>query len=254
VTIASFRFYAELNNFLGPHQRQRRFDHPCARDASVKHMIEALGVPHTEVGMILVNGSAVGFGHRLGDGDAVSVYPAFSRCDVGTGSLLRSPPSGGCRFVADAHLGLLARQLRMLGFDALYRNDYRDAEVAEISAAEDRIVLTRDRDLLIRKEIVHGCYLHATACPGQVTEVLVRYRLARAARVFTRCLDCNGVLHGVPKAAVAHRVPAASRQVYERFYECTGCAKVYWEGSHVQRMRQQVQRLLGAARLQEDEP
>ncbi len=243
---AHFRFYAELNAFLAPWQRQRSFSHPCSRDASVKHMIEALGVPHTEVELILVDGTAVDFTHRLRGGEHVSVYPAFAAFDLASPVPLRPRVAGVPRFVADAHLGQLAKQLRMLGFDVLYRNDFRDAEMARIAAAEGRVVLTRDRDLLIRKEIVHGCYLHARSSGAQLSEVLARFRLLGSVRAFSRCLNCNGALRVVAKSEVEQRVPPHSRKFYERFYECQDCARVYWDGSHVARMRLRVAQMLRA--------
>jgi uncharacterized protein len=211
-------------------------------------MIEALGVPHTEVEVICVDGASVDFSHRLRDGERVSVYPAFSSIDVTPLLRLRPPPAEPGCFIADAHLGQLAKGLRMLGFNVLYRNDYSDAEVARTAAEEDRIVLTRDRDLLIRKEIVRGCYLHALDIDGQMAEVIGRYRLAPFVRAFSRCLTCNGELRAVDKQEVEHRVPHHSRQFYERFYECVGCAQVYWEGSHVARMRLRVEEMLRNAR------
>jgi len=247
VVTAQFRFYAELNNFLSPPLRQRSFSRPCSRDASVKHMVEALGVPHTEVELLVVNGESVDFSYRLCDGDRVSVYPAFGMIDISHAVRLRPPLQGSKRFIADAHLGQLAKHLRMLGFDALYRNDFSDAEVAHIAATEDRIVLTRDRDLLIRKEIVRGCYLHAVAGDAQLVEVVSRFKLAQSARAFSRCLTCNGTLRVVAKSDIAHRVPHHSRNSYERFYECQGCAQVYWEGSHVTRMRARMAQVLEAA-------
>lgn len=211
-------------------------------------MIEALGVPHTEVDLILVDGASVDFSHRLREGERISVYPAFHNIDVTPLARLRPTPSGIDRFIADAHLGQLARNLRMLGFDVLYRNDYSDAEVARIAAEEGRIVLTRDRDLLIRKEIVRGCYLHSVACDAQMAEVLSRFRLAATVNAFSRCLNCNGLLQSVSKSDVQERVPDHSRKAFDRFYECQGCAQVYWEGSHVARMRQRVARMLGEER------
>ena len=241
---ARFRFYAELNNFLPPAQRWRSVLHACSREATVKHMIEALGVPHTEADLILVNGEPVGFSYRLLDGDAVSVYPAFRALDAPS-SMLRPPLAPPIRFVADAHLGQLARNLRMLGFDVLYRNDYPDAEVARIAATEERVVLTRDRDLLIRREIRYGCYLHSLLADEQAVEVLARFRLADAAQAFSRCLSCNGLLRQVERECVEHRIPVHSREHYDIFYECESCAQVYWEGSHVERMRLRVARMLG---------
>lgn len=247
VTTVQFRFYAELNDFLAPWQRLKIFSQICSRDASVKHMIEALGVPHTEVELILVDGLSVDFSHRLADGEFVSVYPAFNTIDVSPLICLRPPHKRPARFIADAHLGQLARNLRMLGFDVLYRNDYSDAEVARIAAGEERVVLTRDRDLLIRKEIVHGCYLHSVGCEEQLAEVLTRFELASSAQAFSRCLNCNGLLQAVAKRDVEHRVPLHSRMVYDRFYECQGCLQLYWEGSHVARMRQRVEKMLGTS-------
>ncbi|HEV2609051.1 MAG TPA: DUF5615 family PIN-like protein, partial [Noviherbaspirillum sp.] len=150
---AEFRFYAELNQFLAPACRQRSCIRTFPQGATVKHMIEALGVPHTEVELILVNGDPVDFSYRLADRDRVSVYPCFSNVDVAPLARLRAPNEEAPRFIADAHLGQLAKSLRMLGFDVLYRNDFGDLEVAAIAAEENRIVLTRDRDLLIRKDI-----------------------------------------------------------------------------------------------------
>ena len=254
MTVAHFRFYAELNNFLAPVHRHQTFSHPCSRDATVKHMIEALGVPHTEVDLICVDGEAVDFSRRLQDGERVSVYPAFSSIDMTPMLRLRPDPPVPGRFIADAHLGQLAKSLRMLGFDVLYRNDYSDAEVARIAAGEERIVLTRDRDLLIRKEIVLGCYLHALDTEAQMAEVIVRFRLAPHARAFSRCLTCNGELRAVPKQEVAHRVPQHSRQFYEHFFECAACAHVYWEGSHVARMRVWVAQMLRNASVSGSPP
>ena len=123
---ATFRFYAGLNDFLPPARRQRAFEAVCAPDASVKHMIEVLGVPHTEVALIVIDGEPTSFAHRLQDGDRVAVYPRFAVLDTAGLPLLRDAPPVPLRFVADAHLGALARLLRMAGFDTLYRNDYTD--------------------------------------------------------------------------------------------------------------------------------
>ncbi|MEN3365261.1 MAG: uncharacterized protein V7606_2535 [Burkholderiales bacterium] len=243
----TFRFYAELNRFLAPCYRQQDFSYPLSRDATVKHMIEALGVPHTEIELILVNGESVDFAYRLRQDERVSVYPYFGTLDITPLTRLRSKREHNRTFIADAHLGQLAKHLRMLGFDVLYRNDYSDAEVVRIAVEEERIVLTRDRDLLIRKEIERGCYVHAISLNEQVGEVVTRFRLTGNARAFSRCLSCNGMLRLVEKSMVADRVPQHSRQFYDRFFECDACARVYWEGSHVTRMRQRIAGMLGLA-------
>jgi uncharacterized protein with PIN domain len=241
---AEFRFYAELNRFLAPSCRQRSVLRQCAHDASVKHMIEAMGVPHTEVELILVDGASVDFSHRLRDGEHVSVYPAFTGIDLPPSRILRPPLRLPVRFVADAHLGRLAKYLRMLGFDVLYRNDFHDADLVRLAVDEERVVLTRDRDLLIRREIRHGCYLHALESERQLLDVVHRFRLSDAIRPFSRCLDCNGLLRAIAKEESVHRVPEQSWHAHERFWECEDCAHVYWEGSHVARMRAKLAALL----------
>ncbi len=158
---AHFRFYAGLNDFLPPQRRGRDFTCVCARAATVKHMLEALGAPHTEVAIVLINGESCGFDRLLRDGDRIAAYPAFMRFDVRQLQRLPGMPSGPPRFVADAHLGGLARMLRMAGFDTLYDYQFDDPEIAAIAAREQRIVLTRDRDLLKRRNVEHGCYVHA---------------------------------------------------------------------------------------------
>ncbi len=247
-TNASFRFYAELNYFIAPHRRQRRFDCACARDASVKHMIEALGVPHTEVALILVNDAPVDFSWRLREHDRVSVYPHFLTLAVDGAPFAMLQPPGLPAFVADAHLGRLARDLRMLGFDALYRNDFTDDDIVRIAMRDGRIVLTRDRDLLMRKGIALGCYVYATESEAQLRDVMARYRLGGMARPLSRCLNCNGLLQDVPRHAVERQVPARSGACLNDFRRCAACGQVYWEGSHVARMRRRIASLLEAMR------
>jgi uncharacterized protein with PIN domain len=221
---ATFRFHDELNDFLPRERRERAFASDCARAATIKHMIEALGVPHTEVGRLLVNGEAASFERLLEEGDTVVAHP--QRADT---------TSPRC-FVADAHLGALARLLRMAGFDTLYDNGYRDEEIVAIANREGRTVLTRDRELLKRREVEHGCYLHAIAPQAQLRELSGRLALAPRARPFTRCLHCNLPLRPVAKAEVFERLPESVRLTHDEFTTCDACARVFWKGSHHTRM------------------
>jgi uncharacterized protein with PIN domain len=241
---ATFRFYEELNDFLAPERRGREFSCRCARAATVKHMIEALGVPHTEVELVLVNGESVAFDRLLGEGDRVAVYPKFETFDVTPLLRVRERALRETRFVADAHLGGLAHLLRMTGFDTLYDNHYRDEEIASIAAAQGRIVLTRDRELLKRRDVTHGCYVRALRRELQLREVFDRLDLAGSARPFTRCLVCNAPLHAVSMAQVESLLPPGVRERHERFAACEGCARVFWEGTHWRRMRAMVDALL----------
>ncbi len=234
---ATFRFYEELNDFLAPERRRREFTVPCARAATTKHMIEALGIPHTEVELILLNGASVGFGTILREGDRVAVYPKFEALDITPLLRVRDQPLRDTRFVADTHLGSLARLLRMMGFDTLYDNGFADDEIERIAAAQARIVLTRDRDLLKRRSITHGCYVHALRPQQQFREVFERLQLARSARPFTLCPGCNAALHVVAKAQVEHSLPRGVLDLYDRFSICEVCARVYWEGEHWERIQ-----------------
>ncbi len=229
---ATFRFYEELNDFLAPDRRKREFTLPCARAATAKHMIEALGVPHTEVELILVNGASVGFAHVLQDGDRVAVYPTFEALDITPLLRVRPEPLRVTRFIADAHLGGLARLLRLAGFDTLYDNGYDDAEIVAIAAREARIILSRDIELLKRREVTHGCYVRAIKAEAQFREIITRLDLRRAMQPFTLCLSCNAPLHPVDKSEVLARLPPRVRDTQERFSTCDVCGRVFWEGSH----------------------
>jgi hypothetical protein len=234
---ATFRFYEELNDFLAPEHRRRDFDSVCARAATTKHMIEALGVPHTEVELILVNGESVGFDRLIENGDRVAVYPKCEALDITPLLRVREHPLRVTHFIADAHLGGLARLLRMAGFDTLYDNNFLDSDIAAIAARENRIVLTRDRELLKRREITHGCYLHALKSNEQLREIIDRLDLARSARPFTLCLHCNLPLHAIDKSAVRQLVPQGVFERYEHFTICDNCRRVFWAGSHWKRMQ-----------------
>lgn len=234
---ATFRFYEELNDFLTPERRKREFSVPCAQAATVKHMIEALGVPHTEVEVILVNGESVGFDRLLRDDDRVAVYPRFEALDVTPLLRVRAQPLRETRFVADCHLGGLARLLRMAGFDTLFRNDFADPELAAISIGEQRILLTRDRELLKLRGITHGCYVHALKPVRQFQEIVQRLDLQGRFRPFSRCLECNAPLRPIDKPLIADRLPPSVREHQQHFLTCDHCRRIYWQGTHWQRMR-----------------
>ena len=231
---ATFRFHGELNAFLARAQRECAFAHAFARDATVKHAVEALGVPHTEIGRLCVNGAPAALDRPLGDGDRVDIHPERAR--PATESPVQQQPERW-RFVADAHLGGLAQLLRLAGFDTCYDNHYRDDELVALAAREGRIVLTRDRELLKRRAVVRGCYLHAQQPDAQLHELFARLDLAPHMRPFRLCLRCNAPLHALDAADAAPRVPAGVRQRHRRFAACDVCRRVFWEGSHWRRMR-----------------
>ncbi len=241
---AYLRFYEELNDFLPPGRRKVEFEHHFERRASIKDMIESLGVPHTEIELILVNGRPVDFSYIVTNGDRISVYPVFESLDVSSLVRLRDAPLRESRFVVDCNLGRLARYLRLLGLDCLYKNDFNDETVSQISQQQHRIVLTRDRRLLHRKIITHGIYVRAVDPKEQVREVLQRLDLHGAVQPFSRCTRCNGLLQYASKQTVDHRLEPKTRRYYDRFLQCGQCGQVYWEGSHHERARSLVEELL----------
>ncbi len=241
---ASFRFYEELNDFLPKERRKVDFIYSFDRKASIKDCIESMGVPHTEIDLILVNGISVDFSYILTDQDQVSVYPVFELLDITEVTRLRPKPLRDPKFVVDVNLGRLARYLRLIGFDTLYRNDFDDKDLVRISSQQGRILLTRDRNLLKHSVITHGCFVYSTKPLKQIEEVIQRLDLTGTAVPFKRCIRCNGMLQPVEKREIEERLPPLTRKYYEVFWMCGSCEQVYWKGAHYGRMMELVEGLL----------
>jgi hypothetical protein len=262
---ATFRFYGRLRalatapeetpagEILPAGCTERRYmfgGRPALRDA-----IEAQGVPHPEVDLLLANGDPASLERPLHDGDRISAYPRLRR--LAPDAVLRPDPPEPLRFVLDVHLGRLARYLRMLGIDARYANDAADRALARVADREGRILLTRDRKLLCRRRIRRGAYVRAADPEAQLREVAAWFDLEGAAEPWTRCMRCNGTLTSTPPEAIRDTVPAAVYDAHDTFWQCTRCDQVYWAGSHVRRMRRLIDRVFGdgaAARLRDAGP
>ena len=174
-----FRFYEELNDFLPEEKRKVCFAHNYIDRASVKDVIESLGIPHTEVDMILVNSNSVGFDYLINEGDDISVYPVFESLDISDVQHLRPKPLRNPKFIADVHLGKLTRYLRMIGFDVLYENNFEDDEIVKISLEEKRAILTKDLGILKRSEVTHGYWVRCSIVKEQVVEIVKRFDLKK---------------------------------------------------------------------------
>jgi len=233
---AAFRFYEELSDFLPLHRRKKTILYGFNGHPAIKDSIEALGVPHTEVDLIIANGESVGFDYQLVHGDRVAVYPVFESFDISPIIKLRNEPLRRTSFILDVHLGKLARIMRMLGFDVLYRTNYDDAEIIRIALAEHRIILTRDRRMLFNKSITHGHWLHSTNSEEQAREVIERFDLAGRIRRFLRCPVCNGLLRSVDKETILEQLEPLTKKYYTEFYQCHDCLKIYWKGTHYDRI------------------
>jgi hypothetical protein len=245
---AQFCFYADLNDFLPANLRQRPFRQPVYDGRqSVKHHVESLGVPHTEVEVIVVNGRSVDFNYLVQAGDDISVYPPFHTIDVSPLVALRPSLTPPHRFMLDNHLGKLARTLRLLGLDTLYaNNEADDADLARIAHEEARILLTRDRGLLKRGNVIYGYCLRTRDSLKQLTAVLHRFQLHDEINPWTRCLRCNGRLRPVEKEAILHRLEPKTKLYFEEFRICEACEQIYWQGSHFARLQKIVDRALAA--------
>jgi uncharacterized protein with PIN domain len=244
---ASFRFYGPLNDFLHPDDAHERFPYSFWGHPAIKDAIEAIGVPHPEIDLILVNGRSVTFEYALQGDDLASIYPRFFQFDIGDLSRVGKPRLDTFRFVIDTHLGRLASYLRMLGFDSLYRNDFADDELAQISALENRILLTRDRGLLKRSEVQHGYCVRESQPRRQLVEIILRFELIDSLAPFTRCMRCNQVLERTSIDLVRSRVPARVLERHERFLLCPDCERVYWQGSHHAHMEALIAAILAEA-------
>ena len=228
MSLATFRVHGELETFVARERREASFVQACARAATLKQAIESAGVPHTEVGLVTVNGEPATLARTVREGDAIEVFPHAPGA---------APFEEPLAVLADAHLGGLARWLRMLGFDAIYDHALHDPDIARQAALERRVVLTRDRELLKRRDVLRGCFVHALKPEAQLREIARRYPVAGRMRPFSLCLHCNLALAPADPDAVRERVPERIQAHYQTFMHCAGCGRIYWEGSHWDRMR-----------------
>jgi uncharacterized protein with PIN domain len=247
VPTAQIRCYAELNDFLPIRWRRRAFPYAFTVPGSVKDALESLGVPHPEIDLILINGQPAGFDRILADGDRVAAFPGFRRLDISGISPVHVPPPAEPRFALDGHLGRLARYLRLLGFDATHRPQTDDADLVNRATAEERILLTRDLDLLKRRVVRRGYRVRNTDPRRQAAEVVRHFGLGERLAPFTRCLTCGERLRPATLEEVAARIPPAVATWSTAFHRCPGCERVYWPGSHHRRLSSLVEEVRSAA-------
>jgi uncharacterized protein with PIN domain len=240
MNLAWFRFYEELNEFLPKEKRKQLFPYPFNGNPSVKDAIEALGVPHVEVDLILVNSLSVDFSCKLRNADSVSVYPVFESFDITPVTHLRKKPLRDLKFILDVHLGKLAKYLRLCGFDTCYRTDYNDQEIISLSLSDKRIILTHDVELLKNKQVNHGYWIRSQHLNEQLKEMFHRFDLKNQIRPFSLCMECNGLLVDVSKKDILDRLLPRTREYYQKFKKCSDCDRIYWEGSHYERMRKYI--------------
>ena len=232
--VARFDFDLSLQPLLKRDLRGKPVNLKFQGPQSVKHLIESLGIPHTEIGPPAANGESIGLEYIVHDGDMIEVQT------VPPVELDEEP-----RFVLDGHLGRLASHLRMLGLDCLYDNAYEDDELVRISVDEGRILLTRDRLLLMHKVITQGYLLRSLNSIEQLHEVVERFWLVKWVRPFQRCMNCNHLLEPVDKETVLEKLEPLTKKYYDEFKLCPACDQVYWKGSHYEKMSRLIESMAG---------
>lgn len=239
----TIRFYEELNDFLHYSRKKKAFNFILTGKRTIKDIIESLGIPHTEVDLILANQKPVQFDYHPVKDDFISVYPVFEAIDISRINLLRPKPLRETKFVLDVHLGTLAKYLRLLGFDTFYRNNLEDSEIIDLSVTGQRIILTRDLFILKNGKVTHGYFVRETNPKKQILEIIRRFDLNDQFNPFTRCLECNGIISAVAKSEIEMDIRENTRKAFQEFYQCRICKKVYWKGSHYEKMMKVVENL-----------
>jgi len=241
---AIFRFYEELNEFLPKQRRKKDFQVDFKGRRSVKDMIEALGVPHTEIDLILVNGKSVDFAYVLQDGDRVSVYPVFESLNIENVTQLRKVPLRKTKFIADIHLGDIVKYMRALGFDVCFDPSLSTRKIIEISKQKSRIILTKSRQLLKFKEVTHAIFIHPGTTAEQIKRILDYLDIKDSLKPFSRCLCCNSVLKSVSKESIEERIPPKTKEFCDQYTYCKFCDKIYWKGTHFIKMNKAIDHIL----------
>jgi uncharacterized protein len=239
---AMFRFYEELNDFLPVEKRKVQFEYRFDCRPSVKDAVEAIGVPHTEIDMIIVNGVSVAFSYNLRDNDSISIYPVFESFDISDVTHLREKPLREPKFIADVHLGKLVRQMRLMGFDTAYENNLTNDEIIKRSLLEKRAILTRDKGMLMNGAVTHVCWIRSTNNREQLEQVIKRFDMNRLLNPFTRCLDCNGLIENVSKEEILSKIEPGTSLYYDEFRRCIVCGKIFWKGSHYLKMKKNIEK------------
>jgi len=218
---------AELQPLLYSRRRHGNLTLPLDGVSTIGHLIGSVGLPLTEIGAALLDGQPVDLSWQPRGNAAVEITS-------------RRRPQEGSRFLLDVHLGTLARRMRLLGIDTAWRNDADDDDLLAQAAAEERVLLTRDRGLLLRRAAREAAYVRGNRPDAQLDDVLDRF--APPLAPWTRCLSCNGLLEAVPKSAVADELQPGTRRSYDVFARCTRCGQLYWRGAHARRLEQIVAR------------
>lgn len=202
------------------------------RRSSIKDIVESFGIPHTEIGCLLKNNKELNFEYIPVKGDFIKVRGVTPPLNVKLKTKLRPVNFDQLKFIADVNIGKAAVLLRALGFDTLWEDRLDDGYIAILAESEKRIVLTRDIDLLKRKSIVYGMFVDSMEPFEQTKLIVERFGLNPPYDLFSRCTRCNSILQSVSKEDIIDRLLPKTKIYYNSFFICPGCEKIYWAGSH----------------------
>ena len=231
-------FHSDLDFFLGSKPAGGIVERRLIEKTSIKDIIESCGVPHPEVDTIQADGRIVGFDHTISQDADIEVFPVGNCGTVPTEKHLQV--SQVRAFVADGHLGKLARNLRLLGFDVTYEQKANDRQLLDVMTRENRALLTRDRRLLMHAIVQHGYCPRSQNADEQTIEVVRRFDLSELIAPFTRCLRCNALLEEAAKADIIDKLEPLTKIYYNQFRRCPGCKQIYWPGSHFSKLQKRI--------------
>ena len=234
---AIVRLYEELNEYIPKNLHKREIEFVFNKKCSVKEICMGWNIPVTSVDLVLKNGRSVNLDATIRDGDRISIYPVFETFDISQTTKIRNSGLRNSRFIADAHLGKLAKYLRILGFDTVYHSDLDDNEIINLSLEEHRIILSKDKELLQNKKVTHALRIHSESPIDQLLEVIFRLDVKEYIKPFRLCTICNNKLEFINKEDILPRLLPKTRENYNEFYICQNCNKIYWKGSHYDRLK-----------------
>jgi len=245
IEIVEIRFFADLNHFLMKSGDANPISAEIQIGQNIKDLIESFGIPHTEVFLIMVNNNPADFNYKLKKDDRISVYPKFFNFNIEEISPIQDYHFEEYKFILDVHLGKLTKNLRMLGFDCKYENNYDDLQIIKIGVEENRIILTRDIGILKFTKVRYGYLIKSQNPDEQTQEVLLRYNLHKRINPFSRCMECNALISKVEKKKVIDKLEPKTKLYFEEFTQCTNCQRIYWGGSHLEKMNLLIEKLVG---------
>lgn len=237
------RLYAGLNFFLPKKFRQRLIQLKLNGNPSVKDVIESVGVPHTEIELVLINNCLTVLDQQVKENDRISVYPFFYQLEIANSekSAIKMPDK--IKFILDVHLGKLNNMLRILGFDCYYRNNLDDDEIIDIAYNEERIILSRDLGIFKNNKVKYGYFPRSQDPKIQLKEILERYNLKTKIKPLSRCIKCNGDIQIIEKEKIIDGLEEKTKLFFNEFYICNNCKKTYWKGSHYDKIIEFVENI-----------